>query len=139
KSLLIGVWWSSRRSAPIGRSPSISMSLLVISEWSRRSPSIQKPARSSARKSGSSTPVDGMKQFVIWTMSVAFISLASGQAMSQQNCDVVKVANDYVKTHFPFIDTNPDRRVVALSIGAYSQVTFHLPDRYLGFVPEITV
>jgi len=61
------------------------------------------------------------------------------QAMSQPNCDVVRIAEDYVKTQFPFIDTAPDRHVVSLPIGAYWQVTFKLPDRYLGFVPEITV
>src|SRR4051812_32996741 len=71
--------------------------------------------------------------------AAAMFQLMENQAMSQQNCDVVKIAQDYVKVHFPFIDTNPDRRVVILSVGAYSQVTFHLPDRYLGFVPEITV
>jgi hypothetical protein len=69
----------------------------------------------------------------------AMFQLMGNRAMSQQNCDVVKIANDYVRANFPFIDTNPDRRVVILSVGEYSQVTFHLPDRYLGFVPEITV
>ena len=75
----------------------------------------------------------------IWATVVATLQLTGIQAMSQSNCDVIRIAEDYVKTHFPFIDTAPDRRVVSLPIGAYWQVTFKLPDRYLGFVPEITV
>ena len=59
--------------------------------------------------------------------------------MPQPNCDVVKIANEYVKAHFPFIDTKPDRRVTTLPIGTYWQVIFHLPEGFLGFVPEITV
>jgi len=86
----------------------------------------------------STCPATTMSLLVSITVAAMFL-LMGNQVMSQQNCDVVKVANDYVKTHFPFIDTNPDRRVVTLPVGAYSQVTFHLPDRYLGFVPEITV
>jgi len=69
----------------------------------------------------------------------AVFQLRGSGAMPQRNCDVVKIANDYVKTHFPFIDTKPDRRVVTIPIGAFWQVTFDLPDGYLGFVPEITV
>jgi hypothetical protein len=72
-------------------------------------------------------------------LMIAALQLTGNQAMSQLNCDVVKIAKDYVETHFPFIDTAPDRRVVTLPIGAYWQVTFKLPERYLGFVPEITV
>lgn len=70
---------------------------------------------------------------------VATFQLTGNQAMSQPNCDFVRIAEDYVKAHFPFIDTAPDRRVVSIPVGAYWQVTFNLPDRYLGFVPEITV
>ena len=72
-------------------------------------------------------------------IAAATFQLTGTQAMSQPNCDVVKIAENYVKTHFPFIDTEPDRRVVTLPIGAYWQVTFKLPFGYLGFVPEITV
>jgi len=59
--------------------------------------------------------------------------------MPQPNCDVVRIAKAYVESHFPFIDTAPDRRVITLPVGAHWQVTFNLPDGYLGFVPEITV
>src|SRR2546423_921604 len=75
----------------------------------------------------------------IWMAAIATLQLTGMQAMSHPNCDVVRIAQDYVKTHFPFIDTAPDRHVVSLPIGVYWQVTFKLPDRYLGFVPEITV
>jgi hypothetical protein len=61
--------------------------------------------------------------------------------MSQPNCDVVGIARTYVERHFPFIDIASDRRVVTSTVDAYWQVTFDfkLADRYLGFVPEITV
>lgn len=72
-------------------------------------------------------------------VAAATLQLTGNQTMSQPNCDVVKIAQDYVRTHFPFIDTAPDRRVVTLPVGAYQQVTFKLPFGYLGFVPEITV
>ena len=80
-----------------------------------------------------------MKRLKRRMIVAAALPLIGSEAMSQPNCDVVRIAQDYVKTHFPFIDTAPDRRVVSLPIGAYWQVTFNLPDRYLGFVPEITV
>lgn len=70
---------------------------------------------------------------------VAMLQLTGNQAMSQPNCDVVEIAKDYVKAHFPFIDTAPDRRVVSLPVGDFLQITFKLPEGYLGFVPEITV
>src|SRR5947207_94940 len=75
----------------------------------------------------------------IWATVVATLQLMGNEAMPQPNSDVVKIAKAYVERKFPFIDTNAVRVVLTFSIGGYLQVPFHLPDRYLGFVPEITV
>jgi hypothetical protein len=76
----------------------------------------------------------------IWLTIVATIQLMGNQAMPQPDCDVVTIARAYVEAHFPFINIASDRRMVVTSpVGAHWQVTFDLPDGYLGFVPEITV
>src|ERR1043165_1255224 len=72
----------------------------------------------------------------------ATLPLTGNQTMSQPNCDAVKIAEDYVRTHLSFANINISRRVlsvVSLADGADRQVTFNLPDGSLGFVPEITV
>jgi hypothetical protein len=72
-------------------------------------------------------------------MMIAVLQLMAEEAVSQPNCNVVRIAEDYVKAHFPFIDTASDRSVVSLPVGPFLQITFDLPEGYLGFVPEITV
>lgn len=70
---------------------------------------------------------------------LAILQSMASQAMSQPNCDVVKIAEDYVRQRWPFIDITTERRAVSEVIGAYWQVTFKLPDDTLGYVPEVTI
>lgn len=58
--------------------------------------------------------------------------------MPQPNCDVVRVAEDYVRNQFPFIEIGR-RRWSSLIEGSVWKVSLDLPDGHLGFVPEIVV
>lgn len=71
-------------------------------------------------------------------IAAATLQLTGNQAMSQPNCDVVKVAEDYVKTHFPFIRI-ANRHWSSSVEGDLWTVRLELPDGHLGFVPEIGV
>jgi hypothetical protein len=80
-------------------------------------------------------------KFAIWLTVVAALQLIGNQAMPQPNCDIVRIAKNYVEAQFPFIHIASKRHVVTSPVGAYWQVTFDFdePARYLGMVPEITV
>jgi hypothetical protein len=69
---------------------------------------------------------------------IATLQLMVNQAMSQPNCDVVKIAESYVRTRYPFIDI-ADREAVTSATDALWQVTFELPQGALGFVPIISI
>jgi hypothetical protein len=71
-------------------------------------------------------------------MVVAMIQSMVNQAMSQPNCDLVKIAEDYVRTRSP-IDMTTDRRVRTWLEGTVWKVRFDLPEDALGFVPEIGI
>ena len=58
--------------------------------------------------------------------------------MAQPNCDVVKIAEDYVRTHLSFIRI-ANRHWSSLVEGDVWTVRLELPDGHLGFVPEIGV
>jgi hypothetical protein len=69
---------------------------------------------------------------------VAMIQSMVNQAMSQPNCEFVKIAEDYVRQRWPFIDVTDRRRSISVE-GAVWKVRFTLPDDTLGFVPEIGI
>jgi hypothetical protein len=59
--------------------------------------------------------------------------------MSQPNCDVVKIATDYTRTRWSWVDLTTDRRVITSLEGTVWKIRFTLPDDTLGFVPEIGI
>ncbi|TMI99426.1 MAG: hypothetical protein E6G97_22825 [Alphaproteobacteria bacterium] len=69
---------------------------------------------------------------------VAALQLTVDEAMSQPNCDVVKIAADYARTRWP-VDLTTDRRVIRSFDGNVWKVRFSLPDNTLGYVPEIGI
>lgn len=69
---------------------------------------------------------------------IATLQLMVNQAMSQPNCDVVKIAESYVRTRYPFIDLS-DRQAITSATDAAWHVTFELPKGLLGFVPIISI
>ena len=71
-------------------------------------------------------------------IAAAALQLTGNQTMSQPNCDVVKVAEDYVKTHFPFIRIANRRWSSSVESDLWT-VRLELPEGALGFVPEIGV
>jgi hypothetical protein len=75
-------------------------------------------------------------------IAAATFQLTGNEAISQSNCDVVKIAEDFARTRWP-TDLTTNRRVVVRLVSVagsiYQRVTFNLPDGYLGPVPEITV
>jgi hypothetical protein len=71
-------------------------------------------------------------------MVVAILQSMVNQAMSQPNCDLVKIAEDYARTRWP-VDLTTDRRVVSSLEGNVWKIRFTLPDDTLGFVPEIGI
>jgi hypothetical protein len=71
-------------------------------------------------------------------IAAAALQLAGSQALSQPNCDLVKIAEDYVRTRSP-IDMTTDRRVRTWLEGTVWKVRFDLPEDALGFVPEIGI
>jgi hypothetical protein len=71
-------------------------------------------------------------------MMVAGLQLLVDQAMSQTNCDVVKIAKNYARTRWP-VDVTTDRRVVRWVEGGTWKIAFELPEDTLGFVPEIGI
>jgi hypothetical protein len=68
----------------------------------------------------------------------AVLQLTTDQAMSQPNCDLIKIAEEYARTRWP-IDMTTDRHVIAWLEGAVWKVRFDLPKDTLGFVPEIGI
>ena len=68
----------------------------------------------------------------------AAVQLTGNEAMPQPNCDVVKIAEDYVRQRWPFIDVTDRRRLTSVE-GAIWKVRFTLPDDTLGFVPEVGI
>lgn len=74
----------------------------------------------------------------IWATVVATLQLTGNHAMSQQNCNVVSIADEYARTHFPFIRIGDRRWSSSLEADLWT-VRLELPDGHLGFVPEITV
>jgi hypothetical protein len=71
-------------------------------------------------------------------MVVAALQLTVDQAMSQPNCDVVKIAEDYARARWP-VDLTTNRRVVRWLEGNVWKVTFEFPADTLGYVPEIGI
>ncbi len=71
-------------------------------------------------------------------MAIAVLQLMVDRAMSQPNCDLVKIAEDYAKTRWP-VDMTTDRRVRTWLEGNVWKVRFDLPEDALGFVPEIGI
>ena|ERR1044072_3282287 len=74
----------------------------------------------------------------ILMITAAMLQLTENQAMAQPNCDVVKIAEDYVRTHLSFIGT-ANRRWSSSIEGNVWTVRLELPEGALGFVPEIGV
>lgn len=87
-------------------------------------------------------PASGMnlttKVGLISATFITSLQLAGIEAMSQPNCDVVRIAEDYVRTHLPFIQI-ANRRWSSSGEADLSIVRLELPDGHLGFVPEITI
>jgi hypothetical protein len=77
-------------------------------------------------------------KLLIWMIAAATLQLTGKPVMSQSNCDAVKIAEDYVKTHLPFI-VIANRRWTRSAEGDVWIVRLELPDGHLGFVPEIAV
>lgn len=71
-------------------------------------------------------------------MTLAVFQLMAEQAMSQPNCDLVKVAEDYARARWP-VDLTTGRRVVKSLDGTVWKVRFTLPNDTLGYVPEIGI
>jgi len=69
---------------------------------------------------------------------IAALQLMVDQAMSQPNCDVVKIAEDYARARWP-VDLTTDRRVVRWLEGNVWKVAFEIPPDTLGYVPEIGI
>ena len=71
-------------------------------------------------------------------VAAATLQLTGNQTMSQPNCDVVKIAEDYVRAHLSFIRI-ANRRWSSSVEGDVWTVRLELPEGHLGFVPEIGV
>jgi hypothetical protein len=71
-------------------------------------------------------------------MVIAILQLMVDQAMSQPNCDAVKIAEDYARTRWP-VDLTSERQVVIRIEGTVWKVAFELPNDTLGYVPEIGI
>ena len=71
-------------------------------------------------------------------MVLTLLPLTVDQAMSQPNCDVVKIAENYARARWP-VDLTTDRRVVRWLEGNVWKVTFEFPADTLGYVPEIGI
>jgi hypothetical protein len=71
-------------------------------------------------------------------MVVGTIQSMVNQTMPHPNCDVVKIADDYAKARWPFFDFSDRRRSTVIE-GDVAKVRFLLPDRSLGYEPEISI
>jgi len=60
------------------------------------------------------------------------------QTMPHPNCDVLKIAVDYVQARWPFFDFS-DRRRSSVLEGDVWKVRFLLPADSLGYEPEISI
>ena len=92
----------------------------------------------SDRRSASLRDVLMRAKLPVLMIAGATFQLTGSQAMAQPNCDVVKIAEDYVRTHLPFIVIE-NRRWSSSGEGDLWTVRLELPDGHLGFVPEIGV
>jgi hypothetical protein len=75
------------------------------------------------------------------TLGIAFLAALQpmvNQAMCQPNCDIIKIAEDYIGTRYPFIDL-AERHPVTSVADTVWQVAFELPKGALGFVPIVNI
>ena len=71
-------------------------------------------------------------------MMIAALQLMAEQAMSQPDCDLLKVAEEYARARWP-VDLTTGRRVVKSLEGTVWKIRFALPIDTLGYVPEIGI
>ena len=71
-------------------------------------------------------------------MVVGMMQPMGNLAMAASNCDVVKIAEDYVQARWPQFDFADRRRSSAIE-GNVWKVRFLLPDGSLGYEPEISI
>jgi hypothetical protein len=97
-------------------------------------------ARSDRRPASLTDVLTNAKLSVFMTAmtAIAALQLTASQAMAQPNCDLVKIAEDYVRTRSA-VDMTTDRRVRTWLEGTVWKVRFDLPEDTLGFVPEIGI
>jgi hypothetical protein len=69
---------------------------------------------------------------------LATLQLMENQTMAQAQCDVVKVAEQYIAKTFPSFDSTGKKLVVTES-GNLCEVTYELPPWMLGGAPVITI
>jgi hypothetical protein len=69
---------------------------------------------------------------------LASLQIVGNQSMAQSDCDVVKVAQQYIAERYPGFDPTGKTLVVRES-GDLSEVTYRLPPWMLGGAPFVTV
>jgi hypothetical protein len=77
-------------------------------------------------------------KLLVLVIAAATFQLTGNEAKPQPNCDVVKVAEGYVRTHLSFISTANRRWSSSIESNVWT-VRLELPEGALGFVPEIGV
>jgi NTF2 fold immunity protein of polymorphic toxin system component len=60
------------------------------------------------------------------------------QAMSQDECNFFRIAEDYIASRYPFIDLAVRHPITSEAAGVW-EVRYELPPHMLGFVPVIGI
>jgi len=70
--------------------------------------------------------------------ALAVLQSLLGPAMSQHQCDMSKLAREYVEKRFPFFDPSGLKAIISESENMW-EFTYELPRGVLGGVPIITI
>ncbi len=70
--------------------------------------------------------------------TIAALQLMVNQTMSQPECNMFRVAEDYIAKRYPFIDLAERHPVTSESANVW-EVRYELPQGTLGFVPVISI
>jgi len=79
-----------------------------------------------------------MKKMLLGTFIIALLELIASQTMSQPECDMLKLAQEYIKKQYPSFDASGLRPIISES-GNLWELTYELPRGTLGGVPSITI
>jgi hypothetical protein len=80
----------------------------------------------------------GIAKLLTAAAIIASLELTASQSMSQHQCDMSKLAREYIEKRFPFFDPSGLKPIISETENLW-ELTYELPRGMLGGVPIITI